>query len=359
VKCHQDNWLSNEAYLKAFNARAEAQRIPLSGGIDLTYQCNLKCVHCYAPDTDESKALKKNELTTGEWANIIDQAADAGCLYFLITGGEPLLRKDFSDIYAHAKKGGLIVTVFTNGTLIDESHVELFQEFPPYAVEISLYGATLETYEKITGVKGSYKQCLRGIQTLVDHHIPVKIKTILMTHNRHELDQIKHMAERYQTRLRFDAAIFPRFNGDKQPVTFRVSPREAVEIELADSIRRQLWRDYFDKVKGLKIPDHLYACGAGLTAFHVDPYGNLQPCLMVKQPAHNVVTEGFKKVWEQIIPQTRIKKLDRHSPCMDCEKRPLCDFCPAFFKLENNTEDVCSKYLCDIGHHRFDIIEGL
>lgn len=164
MECLQDGWPNNVEFLKAFNARVRRERVPLSGSINLTHQCNLKCAHCYIATDCAKESKQPKELGVGKWKSIIDEIADAGCLYLLITGGEPLLRKDFIEIYTHAKNQGFIITVFTNGTQVAEKHLALFRELPPRNVDISLYGATQQTYENITRVKGPYGRCIQGIE---------------------------------------------------------------------------------------------------------------------------------------------------------------------------------------------------
>lgn len=298
------------------------------------------------------------EMSTSQILSVLDAITDAGCLYLLITGGEPFLRKDFAEIYSHAKMNGLLVTVFTNGTLITESIVKLFEELPPRAVEISLYGATASTYEKITGVAGSFEKCMQGIRQLLGHKIHIKLKTILMTLNRHEFSSIQNMAKNFGVKFRFDAEIFPRFNGDKTPINLRVSPEEAVEKEFSNDARRLHWREYIERHQGLPASETLYTCGAGLTNFHIDPYGNLQPCLMTTHFTYNLLSGSFSKGWYDIMPYIREKKSRADSACNQCEKRVLCDFCPAFFYLENGAEDRYSPYLCEIGQHRFRVLNN-
>ncbi len=358
VDCAQTKWLSNKEYMQQFNNKVVRQRIPLSGSIDITHRCNLKCVHCYLGGDSKDRVERDGELDTAKWLSIIDEITEAGCLYLLITGGEPLLRNDFTKIYNHAKKRGMLVTVFTNGTLIDDKIIEVFKDMPPFAVEISLYGANSETYEKITGIKGSYEKCIKGIEKLVENRINLKLKTVLMTHNQHELESIRNTAERYGANFRFDAAIFPGFNGDMAPVDLRVNPKEAVDMEFSDKSRFKEWQDYYGRVRNLPESDSLYTCGSGLTSFHVDTNGNLQPCLMAAMPRHNIVEGGFKAGWKNVISGIRMKKVDKGLACRCCEKKALCGYCPAFFNLENGKEDIPSKYLCAMGQYRFDAIEN-
>ncbi|MGB3904717.1 MAG: radical SAM protein, partial [Anaerolineae bacterium] len=141
------------------------KRVPIAGSLELTFRCNLRCVHCYLGDT-RAGIPGKQELTYAEIRDLLDQIVDEGCLWLLLTGGEPLVRPDFLDIYTYAKQKGLLVTLFTNGTLITPQIADYLQQWRPFVVEISLYGRTKETYEKVTGVPGSYERCMRGIQLL-------------------------------------------------------------------------------------------------------------------------------------------------------------------------------------------------
>jgi len=207
--------------------------------------------------------------------------------------------------------------------LVDESIIELFQDLPPHSVEISLYGATPETYEKVTGVIGSFSKCLTGIQRLLDANINLVLKTILMTYNRHEFFGMKEMAEGFGVGFRFDAAIFPRLDGDKKPLELRVSPEEAVEKEMADGDRLQQWKDYHDKVKGFSVPDNLYNCGTGLTSFHINANGMLQPCLMVSSLQYDLLNGSFLEGWRDVMPRIREKKAGAAKACTQCEKMSL------------------------------------
>jgi radical SAM protein with 4Fe4S-binding SPASM domain len=357
MECTQTDWLSDKEYLQQFNRKVAEQRVPFYGSIDLTHRCNLRCVHCYLGDKASVRENYNQELGTAQWISIIDEIAEAGCLNLLITGGEPLLRKDFKHIYRHAKTKGLLVTVFTNGTMITKGILELFQDLPPRAVEISLYGATAPTYEKITGIKGSFERCLKGIQSLLGHRINLKLKTMLMTLNRHEFYDIETMAKEYGVKFRFDAAIFPCMDGDKSPLGLRVSPEEAIEKEFSDRDRSRQWKVFFERMQGFSLPDTLYNCGTGLTSFHIDPYGHLQPCLMVANLRYDLLDGSFMEGWGDVIPSIRDRKVGADYTCNKCDKMTLCGFCPGFFELENGAEDIYSEYLCALGRCRFEAID--
>ena len=166
--CARIDWPDDSAYFRDLFQRASAARVPLAGTLDLTRRCNLRCVHCYLGPQEGVRAAGDREMSTAQVLAILDQVVDAGCLHLLITGGDPLLRRDFPEIYRHARLSGLDVTVFTNGTPVTDRIIELFRELPPRVVEVTLYGATAGTYERITGVPGSFERCLAGVRRLHD-----------------------------------------------------------------------------------------------------------------------------------------------------------------------------------------------
>jgi radical SAM protein with 4Fe4S-binding SPASM domain len=348
-----ENLMSNRKFIEEFNAKAAELRIPLSGSIDLTHRCNLRCLHCYLKGRDRHSTRK--EMDTGRILSVLDEITEAGCLHFLITGGEPLLRQDFPEIYSHAKKNGLIVTVFTNGTLITDGILHLFEDLPPHLVEISLYGASARTYEKITGTEGSFKKCLSGIERLMERKVRVGLKTILMTVNSHEFFDIENIAKGFGVKFRFDAAIFPCVDGDKSPERLRVPAADAIAKEFSDRERLNKWAEYFERSRGQLSSDKLYTCGAGVTGFHIDPYGNLYPCLMTTKIKYDLAEGSFLEGWLEAISSLPDKKAG-DLRCNRCEKRHLCGYCPAFFEMENGAEDIYSEYLCSMGKYRYQFI---
>jgi radical SAM protein with 4Fe4S-binding SPASM domain len=303
-------------------------------------------------------SLFREELKTNAILRLLDDAAEMGCLFLLLTGGEPLLRDDFAEIYRHAKRIGMLVTVFSNGTLMKEPILDLFSELPPRCVEITLYGATDAVHDKITDMPGSLRRCREGIDALQDRGVGVRLKTILMNGNRHELDDMRKLAADYGLKFRFDACIFPRLNGDRHPVSLRIPASEAVDREFEDVEREQEWVQLFDRRGGITRSTALYRCGAGTTAFHVDPYGHLQPCLMVRNVKVDLRERSFDEGWREIELAMGARKVNDTSRCRTCEKSILCGYCPGFFELETGTEIGHSDYLCAIGHRRLERLQA-
>jgi MoaA/NifB/PqqE/SkfB family radical SAM enzyme len=285
--------LSDAEWAQLFHKRIAAQRVPLSGMLELTSRCNLRCVHCYLGPQDKIWPRRDEELTTAEILSVIDEIAALGCLYLSLTGGDPMIRPDFPEIYTHAKKKGMLVTILCNGILVRDHILELFKEYPPTSVEVSLYGATKETYEKVTLVPGSYAQCLKGIKRLVEADIRVKLKTVHLTLNTHEIPQMQAIADGFDVPFRMDSAIFPFLpDRDAEVLKYRVSPEVAVARETADKDQVREWGEHLSKMRMEPLED-VYVCGAGVTDFYIDPYGNASPCLMTTQHRHSLRKQSF------------------------------------------------------------------
>jgi len=329
-----------------FRARAHRNRIPVSATLELTSRCNLRCRHCYLGDQDTQHAQCAEERSTGEVKTSLKEWADAGCLYLLITGGDPLMRNDFAEIYRTACELGLIVTVFCNGTLVEEAVIALFKEFPPRKVEISVYGATAETYEAVTCIPGSYAKALAGIDQLCANGIRVGLKTVLLTLNRHELDAMEAQAKERELPFRYDAAVSPSLTeSSNAPLDLRVSPEKVVAHDFSSSKRRRQWIDKLEQTNALPESDRLYTCGAGATGFYSDPFGNLSPCLMTTHYRVRQNDRSFFDLWNRELGSIQKKKKTSMNTCLSGSLRGACVHCPASNYLETGDEEKESTYI--------------
>jgi len=168
--------------------------------------------------------------------------AAAGCLWLLYTGGEILVRKDFLDIYDYAKKTGFLITLFTNATLVTPAVAEHLATWSPFSIEISLYGRTAATHDRVTGVAGSFARTMRGVRLLMDGGLPPILKTMVLKPNAHEIwDMKRFVEEELSLEFRFDAMINPRVDSSIAPLSVRLSPQDVVEFDLKDPNRVNEW----------------------------------------------------------------------------------------------------------------------
>ena len=193
--------------------------MPLQVSIEVTRRCPLECLHCYNNLPMGDVEAKQRELSREEHFRMLDELVEMGCFWILYTGGEIFARKDFLEIYTYAKKKGFLITLFTNGTIINEQIADYLAEWPPFAIEITLYGRTRETYEALTAIPGSYDRCLHGIKLLKDRGLPLKLKTVATSVNKHEILAMKHFAEQeLGVEFKTDGQINPRIDCSQSPV---------------------------------------------------------------------------------------------------------------------------------------------
>ena len=183
--------------------------------LEITARCNNDCRHCYINVPAGDASAKAQELSASEILRIAREAASLGAVWCLVTGGEPLLRPDFPEIYLGLKRLGLLVSVFTNATPITEEHVALFKRYPPRDIEVTVYGVTKETYERVARRPGSYDAFMRGLDRLLAGGVKVRLKTVAIRSNMHEMAEIERFCrERTKDYHRFDPVMHLRLDGD-------------------------------------------------------------------------------------------------------------------------------------------------
>lgn len=344
------------AFSEQLHGAAVSRQLPLTGTIEVTHRCPLTCAHCYNNLPMADAAARQGELTTGEHVRIVDELADAGGLWLLYTGGEILARRDFLDIYTHARRKGFLITLFTNGTMITPRVADHFAAWRPFAIEITLYGRTRETYEGLTGIPGSYDKCLRGIDLLLERGLPLALKTVAVSMNVHEIWEMQRFAASLGVQFKFDSAMNPRIDCSQSPLAVRLTPEEIVALDMQDEQRMDEWalfaRNYFKPANPPERHDELYHCGGGVDSFSIDPYGGMSICVLSQRDKFDLRTGSFTEGWHGFLNTVRQKKITRPTKCIECELKTLCGMCPANGELENGDAEAPVDFLCRVAHLR-------
>lgn len=341
-----------EAWGETLVAPIGAGRFPLSATIELTERCNMNCVHCYINQPAASKTALARELNTEQVKYLLDVITGAGCLYLGLTGGEILLRPDFAEIYMYARRKGLIVTLLTNATLIRPDLADLLAHARPHMVDITLYGASKATYETVTRTPGSFGRAIQGVELLLERKIPVSLKAMVITLNKHELGEMLALAERYGKELRFDGTIWPRLDGSQAPYQVRLSAQEMLEMDFFTENRSNEWEEQADKFSGQQVRnEYVFSCGAGLRSFHIDSAGMMSICTMVRKPAFDLMKTDFQQAWEAF-GALRNKKRVLRTRCETCTVGALCTQCPGWSQAVHSDEETPVDYVCELGRQR-------
>lgn len=334
-----------------------SERIPVSGTIEVTLRCPLTCAHCYNNLPMGDREARQAELSYDEHCRLLDEITEAGCFWLLYTGGEILARKDFLDIYTCAKQKGLLITLFTNGTLITPKVADYLSDWRPFSIEITLYGRTKETYEALTGIPGSFERCMRGIRLLMERGLPLKLKTVAVSINKQEIWDMKRFAEEeLGLEFKFDAMMNPRIDCSQSPLATRLSPEEVVALDLEDPKRTAEWirftQEALERVHLWAHGDQVYHCGGGVNSFAVDPYGKMSICVLSHFDVYDLRSGSFRQGWEDFLFKVRQKKKTRLTKCVACGLKEMCGMCPANGELENRDPEEPVDFLCHVAHLR-------
>jgi len=345
------------AFSLGVHERQSGKRTPIEVSIELTHRCPLECQHCYNNLPMADKAARNRELLLEEYKLLLDQIAEAGCFWILFTGGEIFARADFLDIYAYAKSKGFLITLFTNGTMVTERIANFLAEYRPFAIEITLYGATRETYDALTQIPGSYDRCMRGIRMLLDRKLPLKLKTVPTTVNRHEVYEMQRMAEQdFGVDFKFDPLVNPRTDCSQSPIAVRLTPEDAVALDFHEPRRRTDYQKLVER--DLAAPansfssEDMYSCGGGLTSCAIDPYGQISICVLSHQESYDWRSGDFRAGWDDFLGRVREKKRTRQTKCDSCRIHSLCGMCAANGELEKGDAESPVEFLCEVAHLR-------
>jgi radical SAM protein with 4Fe4S-binding SPASM domain len=345
--------------------KTRANRTLLSVTLEITARCNNDCAHCYINlPADDTEAIAK-ELSTEEIKALVDESVSMGALWFLLTGGEPLLRDDFIEIYYYIKQKGLLVSLFTNATLVSAEHIKLFKKYPPRSIEVTVYGVTEQTYEKVTGKK-YLSAAMNGVDRLVSASLPVTLKSTVLRSNFKELDKIAGYCRSLSTLpFRFDPFLHLRIDGNaaknKTIISERLTPDEIIELEKSDKARcaaiekkcGELDSNFSDSEE----TDRIFHCQVGMNSCCIGYDGTFKLCSALSDArySYNLKTGSLKDAWVNFTPKVKGIKSNKKSfkeKCGSCKIVDLCMWCPAHACLESGHYDQHIQYFCDVAHKR-------
>ncbi|HVO33099.1 MAG TPA: radical SAM protein [Elusimicrobiota bacterium] len=322
--------------------------------IELTYGCNLRCVHCYNP-THQARG----ELPTAKVIEILNQLAAQGCLWVGFTGGEIFTRPDALDLMRHAKELGMVVTLVTNASLVTRELASEIERLAPYQVDVSLYGATARTYEAVTRRPGSFDHFVRGLDALRERRIPVLLKLILMTLNRHEREPMAEFARSRSLPYQYFTEIHPRVDGNPEPLAYRLSADEAFQIWKETSPEAQRPERAAEATGACHgSPGRLFACLCGKSNAAITPHGKMNLCLSIYHPLYDLSAGTVGDGWQAL---TRVVQEARPGPQYECQTCALAEHCTRGSMdgwLEHGAFDApCMPYFRAVAERKKDFYE--
>ena len=341
------------------HTKAAVAGIPLNGSFELTPCCNMACKMCYVRMTQAEQAAVAPLKTAGEWIELGRIAQEKGMLYLLLTGGEPFLRRDFQEIFQSLHALGLILSINSNGTLIDEETVAWLKQTPPSRMNITLYGASDETYHRLCGNPQGFTQATKAIRLLKEAGISVKLNCSLTPENASDLEGIVSFAKQEDLILQATGYMFPpvRRDGSMIGTNHRFLPEEAAYFGAKIAQLMNGDEAFLENMKrGLPpIPGETgdcaehegegIRCRAGKCSFWVTWTGDFLPCgMMPVEAAANVFEVGFDKAWEQAKRYAAGIRLP--AKCAACDARDTCKACAAMVYTETGGFAAVPQYRC-------------
>ncbi|WP_424358772.1 radical SAM protein [Methanocella sp. MCL-LM] len=335
--------------------RTLVPRIPREGYLDLTYRCNNNCRHCWLWTPDNEKT-RKDELSFQELKDIVDEARSMGCNRWLISGGEPMLREDFPEIFDYITSKSVSYSLNTNGTLITSEIAQLLKR--KGSKMIALYGATAEVHDYVTRNPGSFDATMRGFANMKGAGAGFIVQLVPMQANYHQFDDMVRLAASLSKTYRVGApwlylSACRSAARNKEIIGQRLDPKDVLAIDSPSRPGEETAAE--DPGCGKVGADgRLFAgCIEGKRDFHVDPYGQLSFCCYVKDPTlrYDLRRGSFADGWEKFIPSLADKVVadeEYFRGCGSCYHRADCQWCPVYGYLEHGRFGAKVEYLCGV-----------
>lgn len=347
--------------------QAYQNKVPVNGSIELSPLCNLDCDMCYVRLSPKELEKKGHLRSVDEWLAVSKELHDAGVLFLLLTGGEPLLYPDFKKLYLELKQMGMILTINTNGTLLDEEWADFFAQHKPRRINITLYGANNASYETLCHTPDGFDRTIRAIRLLKERNVDVKVGCSAVSKNIQEVSEIQQICKDLDVPLQVDTYMYPSVREREKDFSFssRLAPMDAAKLwystmkeKMPDSeyqdYRLQLLAQIQDRKEKKTITEQGFFCMATNCSFSINWQGLLRPCVMSTTPSFSVFENGFMAAWKSLQKEANTMHLCQE--CQQCELRPVCRICVASALAETGKTDQKSEYICQLAKYSYELL---
>ena len=351
----------SSALVEHLHNKACRMGIPLSGTFELTPMCSMACRMCYVRMTPEQVRQSGKRLrTVEEWLSLARVMREQGTLLLLLTGGEPFTYPGFRELYRELRAMGFVISINSNATLIDAETVAWLSEDPPQRINITLYGASDETYLRLCNHPTGYTVVTRAIEMLQEAGIPVKLNCSVTPDNVCDLEKIIAYSDERKLVLQATSYMFPPLRRDAESVgrNARFSPEECARVEARIRLLQRGAEDlknYCDAVEAHQVLEEDATfdcegdgvrCRAGKSTFWLTWDGRMLLCAMMDRPSFDLSEMSPTEAWNQLRAVTR----EIHLPpeCAACDAKDACRSCAAMVYTETGSYDKKPQYRCDL-----------
>ena len=340
--------------------KASRIKTPISGTFELSPLCNMDCKMCYIKMSKEKQESIARLRTKEEWIELAQKAKEKGMLFLLLTGGEPFLVKDFKELYIELHKMGFCISNNSNGTMIDEDVIEWLKHYPPMRINMTLYGASNETYGRLCNNPKGFMQVTKAISLLKENNIQVKLNCSVTPYNKDDLKQMMDFAQEHDLVIQATSYMFPPLRKDKTKIgqNNRFNAEDAAFYGAyisAYSNGFDRFKEYIESGQlalydadddcGVVEGDHM-RCRAGITSFWMTWEGKMLPCGMIPDEGKDPWEVGFDEAWENA--KNIVSEITLPVKCAGCGKKDECRACAAMVYTETGTYDKVPQYRCEM-----------
>lgn len=349
----------SQKYKDFLVAKAAHNKIPISGTFELTPLCNLDCKMCYISEKKREVEQQGGLLPIDFWLDKAKEAAAQGMLFLLLTGGEPILYPEFFKLYESLQNMGIYLSLNTNGTTLNKETIRFLEKHPPRKLNISIYGASSDTYKNLCGNGSAFEQFMKNLERLAHTNLPVRLRSVLQPENIGDYENMANIADRFHLPLTYVTYAFPPTRRDCSSVgnNHRFSPAEAARIRARYEKDRRTASEYNEYLAEIQqsLKDYKeypaygethVKCQACLAGFWLNWKGELTSCGMLNAPMVDLKNTDFQSGWNQL--RTQLEDIRLSEDCAVCPKRKYCNICAASAYTETGAFHQVPQYLCEM-----------
>lgn len=301
--------------------------------IELTDKCNFNCVHCY-------NDIIHKEMSFNSFVKAIDFLKKVGVIYVTLTGGEPLVRSDFYDIYMYLKVNGFVVSIFTNGTLISK-YYKLIEQYPPRYCSISLYGINEKMYSEFTGISGAFSKVCKSLNVLSELNIKFVLKCVITKLNYESVinGEFDEFANKYMARIKYNYEIFDSETGNKDNKWLQINNDEIMQFVFMKRNNSLIIKYMENRTDGKRNE----TCYAGRTGLVIN--SECKCCLCIRDSKNGIdLEDSIENVKKYIY--SRRSEIDNINNLRRCNRCDLYNVCSGYCYLEGRKPDdkICTLH---------------
>lgn len=337
--------LPPSSYMQQLRQWARENNVPLSISFELTPFCNFNCVMCYVHLNEEGAKKQGRVMSADEWLEIARQAKEMGTLEISLTGGEPFVHPQFWQIYSELNRMGFLITILSNGSLIDEAAIEKFREYGmPYRIKLTVYGASNETYLKTCGLPDGFTRVSRAIDLLKEAQVPLILTSTIVKENAEDLQNIYAFAREKGLPMQHTISVLNSARGSLNSIN-------SSRFALSD-FPEELTLEELERSKFPPLSSPFAWCASYRTSLWITWHGHLQLCAFMNTPFTSW-SGNLRKDYDSL--HEKLEKIKSPAECSDCKWKEFCQRCPGALCAESSDPEKVSAGLCDTAKKLYEI----